>query len=344
MSEASDSKKNVIIPVFVSHMGCPFECIFCDQRKISGQKEEMTVGKMAEIVESHLATIKPGTHVEIGFYGGSFTGIPLAAQTVLLEKGQEYVRSGKIQGIRLSTRPDYIDEKILNFIKSYDVNLIELGVQSLDDEVLKHSCRGHSQAESIKAFEHIKASGIKLGIQTMIGLPGDTFDKSVSTANKVISFNPDTVRIYPTLVIKGTGLEEMYKAGVYKPLTLGEAVDLSAVLLKMYNDNNINVIRIGLQPTAELNECSEVAAGPFHPAFRHLVESRLMRTKIIQKLEHTCLQPKLTLKLLINPRNISEAAGHKRENIEYLKDHCGIQNIKIIPDNRLKPFEVEFIE
>ena len=178
----------------------------------------------------------------------------------------------------------------------------------------------------------------------MIGLPGDTADKAVASAVRIIGYRPETVRIYPTLVIKGTGLEKMYLSGQYKPLSLNEAVDLTALLLDLYNENGINVIRVGLQPTEELNEGAEIAAGPFHPAFRHLVESRIMRTKILQELGRRYPVMPDSITILVHTRNLSEAVGYKRENIEYFRETFRSTDIKIKPGTNLKPFEIELIE
>ncbi|MDD4189328.1 MAG: radical SAM protein [Eubacteriales bacterium] len=334
-------KSNVVIPVFVTHMGCPFKCIFCDQGKISGQNEKMTAEIMTAEIERHLATVKSGTHIEIGFYGGSFTGISEKLQFELLDKANYYLDRGKIQGIRLSTRPDLINEHVIGYLKKYGVGIVELGIQSLDEAVLLKSFRGYSPADAIKAMEMISSSGIRLGTQTMIGLPEDTLEKDILTARTISRYHPEAVRIYPTLVVKGTLLEDMYKKGTYKPLSLSEAVEISAQLLEIYKSNDINVIRIGLQPTADLNENSEVAAGPFHPAFRHLVESRLMLKKILNSLEKLDPAPGKYLTITSPDNNLSDISGHKRENIIYLKKKYGFGRIAIKHDANIDKIKIE---
>lgn len=334
-------KSNVVIPVFVTHMGCPFECIFCDQRKISGQKDEMTAVKMTSEIEKCLPTIKSGTHIEIGFYGGSFTGIPEKLQFELLEKAHTYMAEGKVHGIRLSTRPDFIDKHIIGYLKEYGVGIVELGIQSLDDAVLEKTCRGYSSNDALKAMEMIRSSGIRLGAQTMIGLPEDTLEKDIFTAETIAGYSPEVVRIYPTLVVKGTLLEAMYNDGIYKPLTLDEAVETSARLLEIYNSRNINVIRIGLQPTADLNENSEVAGGPFHPAFRHLVESKLMLRKLTNSIEILNPLPGANLIITSPENNLSDISGYKRENINYLKANYGFKNISIKYNSNIDKLKVE---
>ncbi len=322
-------KRHVVIPVFVPHKGCPFDCIYCNQKNISGQQEEMDLSEMKDIIEKYLSSVDTNTHVEIGFYGGSFTGIDLNQQISFLKLAHEYIRAGKVDGIRLSTRPDYIDEKILDYLWEYGVKTIELGVQSLDDQVLVKSCRGHTSEDVYRSSKLIKNRGFSLGIQTMIGLPGDTRQKDMETALKVVELLPDVVRIYPTLVIKDTYLEKMYLSGKYKPLELDEAVDICADLLEIYYSNGINVIRVGLQPTENINENSDVVAGPFHPAFRQLVESRLMLKKIVGMLNGMDIKKGTELEIYTGSSNVSNVAGQKRKNIEYLIQKYGFSEIRI---------------
>ncbi|NLK88103.1 MAG: radical SAM protein, partial [Clostridiaceae bacterium] len=205
------SMKHVIIPVFVPHKGCPNDCIFCNQKKISGQISDMTTDRINEIIEEHLKTIDEGAFAEIAFYGGSFTAIEKGLQQGFLKEAYKYVTAGRVSEIRLSTRPDFIDEEILGMLGQYGVRTIELGVQSLDDDVLKASCRGHDASCVYRSCDLIKKMGFRLGIQTMTGLPGDTRERCIDTAKKVISLSPELVRIYPVLVIKGTGLEKLMK-------------------------------------------------------------------------------------------------------------------------------------
>ncbi len=331
------SAKHVIIPIFVPHKGCPNDCIFCNQKKISGQLEEMTTEKIPEIIEEHLSTIKQSSFVEIAFYGGSFTAIPKDVQESFLQQAYKYVSIGKVAEIRLSTRPDCIDEEILMMLKRYGVRTIELGVQSLDDDVLKASCRGHDANVVYKSSELIKSMGFRLGIQTMTGLPCDTREKCIDTAKKVISISPEIVRIYPVLVIKGTGLERLMESGRYKPQSLDEAVDICAELLKLYEDKGINVIRIGLQPTDNINEGndSDVVAGPIHSAFRQLVESRLALMRIEKIIIFEGLQKAKEIIIHTGIFNISHVTGQRKSNIHYLKNKYGFSNIKILSSAEL---------
>jgi Histone acetyltransferase len=336
------SEKHYIIPIFIPHKGCPYDCIFCNQRKISGQIEEMTIEEMQNTIEAFLKTIKNHKTIEIGFYGGSFTGIEKEKQLAFLSKANEYIKSGKINGIRLSTRPDYIDNEILSYLKANNVNTIELGVQSLDDEILKISNRGHSSEDVYRAAELINASGIKLGIQTMTGLPGDTREKDLFTAQKVIEMKPCLVRIYPVLVIKGTYLHTLMRLGKYAPQTVNEAVDICSELLELYQNNGINVIRIGLQPSENISKESEVAAGPFHPAFRQLVESKLSFKKIEERIKSNYSNSITSLTIMTGPGNISNVCGQNRENVIAIKNKYSIKNVKIQADKNLNK-EIEII-
>jgi len=331
--------KQVIIPVFVPHKGCPHDCIFCNQKKISGQIKELSPSDIPGIIEGHLKTIKEGAFVEIAFYGGSFTAIDKTLQEEYLKMAAPYIESGSVSEIRLSTRPDYIDEEILGMLKRYGVKTIELGVQSLDDEVLTASFRGHDSKCVYDAASLIKRKGFRLGIQTMTGLPEDTREKCIETAKKVISMKPDFVRIYPALVIKGTQLEKEFIKGRYIPQKLEEAVDLCAHLLDLYNENGIKVIRIGLQITENINEGpeSEVVAGPVHSAFRQLVESRLARRKIDALLEKMDISYARHLVIRTDKSNLSDVIGQKRENIKYLKDKYGFYTVKAEADESLLP-------
>jgi radical SAM enzyme (TIGR01210 family) len=327
--------RHVVIPIFVPHKGCPFDCIYCNQKTISGQMEEMTKSKMVQIIEEHLASVKKGTYVEIGFFGGSFTGIEKSQQIEFLQTANSYLEQGSVDSIRLSTRPDYIDNETLDYLRRYNVKTIELGVQSLDEDVLKRSCRGHSVSDVITSSHLIKKYDFNLGIQTMIGLPESTRKKDYETALKVVELSPQIVRIYPTLVIKNTFLEKLYHKGKYSPLELYDAVDLCAQMLNLYEENNIKVIRIGLQPTENINENSDVVAGPFHPAFRQLVESKLTLNRVEKMIYENGLEREKHLVIRTGKRNISNVIGQKKENINYLKKKYDLSSITIEEDEVL---------
>lgn len=332
-------KKHIVIPVFVPHKGCPYDCIFCNQKTISGQATEASESDIRNTIEEHLKTAG-SAFVEIGFYGGSFTGISKDEQEWYLKIGYSYIKSGRVNQLRLSTRPDYISGDILEHLARYGVKIIELGAQSLDDRVLGCSNRGHTLETVVQASEMIKKKGFSLGIQTMIGLPEDTAEKALLTAKKVIQIDPDFVRIYPTLVIRNTYLQKMYEQGRYTPLTLEEAVDISAKLLELYEENNINVIRIGLQPTESISENGEVIAGPFHPALRQLVQSRLLRNKLEKYFLNNKVKDRQEVVIECKPGEVSNIVGQKRQNIDKLRADFNIGSIKVIEREGIDLFRI----
>ena len=328
------------IPVFVPHRGCPFDCVFCNQKRITGSIKEVIPADVTNTIEEYLTTIPTeNSDIEVAFFGGSFTGIPIDEQSALMERVLPYIKSGRIRGIRLSTRPDYIDDEILSNLKKYGVTTVELGVQSMVDSVLKAANRGHTAEQVRYASELIKKYDISLGLQMMTGLPGDTPEFSRCTAEEIIKLKPECVRIYPTLTIKDTFMEKLYNEGKYVPQTLEEAVELSKELLLMFEKNNINVIRIGLQPTDEINEGASVVAGPFHSSFRELVESSCYYDIIEQKLKS--MQGD-TFDVYVNDKEVSKACGNHRSNIINIKKNMGI-DIKIKGDKALDKREVRII-
>lgn len=322
--------KHYIIPIFVPHLGCPHDCIFCNQRKIASTITDIKEEDVENTIERYLSYFKENSFVEIAFYGGSFTAIDIEVQKKLLNIALKYKDEGLINEIRLSTRPDSINDFILKHLKNYKVDTIELGVQSLNDEVLYKSGRGHTSKDVYNAVELIKKYEFKLGLQMMVGLPGDSLRHSYETAEKFILLKPQCVRIYPTLVIKDTYLEAMTIKNQYKPLTLEDAVDICTPLLMKFYINNVNVIRIGLQPTENIQLGKDVLGGPFHPAFRQLVESNIYKIILSEFIEKKLSDIKgKTLEIYSNPKNISNIAGQKSENIKDLKIKYKISKIKI---------------
>ena len=280
------SKNYYIIPVFISHQGCPHQCVFCNQDRIAGVYDEVTAEDVRERIDSYLDTMNTkNSTIEVSFFGGTFTAIPVIKQKELLAVAREYKNKGLIHKIRLSTRPDAINGYILSYLKEFKVDIIELGVQSLDDNVLRLAGRGHSAYDVENASRLIKAEGFTLGHQIMPGLPGDTKEIDLATIKKSIEMKPDIARIYPALVIKDTPMETMYNRGEYEPYSLDMAVEVSREMLKLYNAAKVKVIRIGLQPTDTIAEGKDVVAGPFHPAFRELVEGSILCDTIKEKLK-----------------------------------------------------------
>lgn len=324
-------KKEYIIPIFVPHLGCPNDCTFCNQKKISGQTKMVTAEDVRNTIEYYLKNFKDDNkYVEVAFFGGSFTGIETEKQEELLSVAYDFVKEKKVDSIRISTRPDYINKDILKRLKKYGVKTIELGVQSTNDYILNKSKRGHTFEYVKKASKLIRRYGFILGHQMMVGLPESTRNDELKTAKDLIKLKPKIIRIYPVLVIKGTKLEEEYLSGEYEPLTVEQAVEISKDLLNIFNRKKIKVIRIGLQNTNEItdpnNQDSQVVAGPYHPAFRQLVESRLWYDKIADTIKSVNSKVK-DVKIEVNPTDINNAVGHKKINRKKINETYDIDLI-----------------
>ena len=332
-------KKQYIIPVFVPHLGCPNDCIFCNQKSISGQMKMINKEDVKNTIEFYLKNIKDKeAHIEVAFFGGSFTGIEPEKQEEFLEAAYEYIKMGKVDSIRISTRPDYIDKEVLKRLKKYKVQTIELGVQSANDYILERSGRGHNFEDVKKASRLIRWNGFKLGHQMMVGLPESTRIDEINTAKQLIKLKPKMVRIYPVLVIKNTKLEKEYNSGKYQPIPLVQAVEVCKELYKMFTKKKIDVIRVGLQNTDEIsspeNEESQVVAGPYHPAFRQLVEAGLWYDVILNKIKKLNVKVK-EVEVTVNPVDVNNVVGHKRENILKLKDTYDVI-LKVKQDSKIK--------
>ncbi len=333
--------KHYNIPIFIPHIGCPNDCVFCNQKKITGKDTDVSVDQVRNIIESYLKTLPDGDRtVELAFFGGSFTGIDFNMQTNFLDVAYQFIKSGQIDGIRLSTRPDYIDKKILDQLKKYGVTTIELGVQSLEDRVLVASNRGHTAEDVYNAVTLIKEYDFSLGLQMMTGLPEDTDETAINTAKKIISLSPDFVRIYPTLVLKDTKLEQMYLSGEYAPQDLMNAVLLCKKLLKLFIDANISVIRISLQTTDEISPNGSLVAGPFNSQFRELVESEIYFDILCDKINDI---KSGNIKIAVNPKEVSKVIGKNKSNINKIKDLYNV-NLKICGDDDLMPYSLKIID
>lgn len=318
--------KHYNIPIFISHFGCPNSCVFCNQKKINGRETDVTLEDLKNTIEMYLETLPKNSKKEVAFFGGTFTGISMNLQKEYLETTYEYIKNGSIDGIRLSTRPDCITEEIVAQLKKYGVTAVELGVQSLDEKVLLASERYYPIEVVENACKLLKASGIELGIQLMIGLPESTFENDYATAKRALEMKPDMARIYPTLVIKNTKMEQMFYNKEYFPLTLDEAVERTRKIYSLLESNGVNVIRVGLQPSEDLRADGVVLGGPFHPAFRELVE-----TEIYYEFFKNIVNNEKKLDILANERDISKLVGIKKANRLRLKEYF---NIKI--DNTLE--------
>jgi len=323
------AKKQITIPVFVPHMGCPHRCAFCNQWKTSGA-ERIPHGRLIqEQVERYASSIKKSvTRIELAFFGGSFTGISEEKQTELLEAVLPFRKSGCIHAIRLSTRPDYIDENKLSLLARFGVTTVELGAQSFSDDVLSASLRGHSAEDTVRAARLIREKGFDLVIQLMPGLPLDTRELSVFSAQKAVELNPSSVRIYPTVVMAGTELARLFSSGNYSPLSLEEAIGTCKEMYLIFKNSGIPVIRMGLHPLGP-GEQADILAGPYHPAFGFLVKSRVKRDELAGLIgEHVRYATPAGIHLSIPVRDSEEYIGHRKDNILYLKEHFGLEKLE----------------
>ena len=328
--------KHSNIAIFVPHNGCPHQCAFCNQKEITGQGFQPHRGDVLSAVETARKSLGANTrNAEIAFFGGSFTAIDREYMTELLSAAFPFVKSGEFSGIRLSTRPDAVNNEILDILESYGVTSVELGAQSMDDDVLMLNERGHTADDVEKASKLIKEYGFSLGLQMMTGLYGSTDEKDWCTAEKIAALKPETVRIYPTVVMKGTRLYELYKSGQYLPPDAEQSVPLCAELLSFFESKGINVIRLGLHDSGSLRE--SMAAGAFYPSFRELCESRIMLENALKIISTQGISPGKII-VCINPKSISRFTGQKKSNIIKL-GKMGYE-IKIYTDDSLEKYEV----
>ncbi|MCC8073829.1 MAG: radical SAM protein [Clostridiales bacterium] len=310
------------ISIFVPHEGCPCHCSFCNQKTITGKTDKPSPDDVAKAVKTALK--RKDYIYEIAFFGGSFTAIERSYMTSLLEAAYKFVDGERVVGIRISTRPDCIDSEILELLKSYKVTSIELGAQSMDDDVLLANMRGHTADDVVKASRLIKEYGFEFGLQMMTGLYKDTNEKAIKTAREIIELSPDTVRIYPTVVLKNTYLAKLYEDEKYTPLNPDDSAELCATLVEMFENAGINIIRLGLHASRDIK--GNMLAGGFHDSFGELVKSRIMVNKILA-------YPPGDYQVYVNEKSLSKLKGNKKSNI-YLLIERGY-NIKIIIDNGL---------
>jgi len=307
-----------IIPFFLSHQGCPHRCLYCNQHRSGGRRSEpLTSASVARGLEAGLSSRRrePGARVEAAFYGGTFTMLSEARQSELLGAVTPYIKQALVQGIRLSTRPDALPLDEVNFLKAMGVSTVEIGAQSMDDQVLKMNRRGHTALDTCEAARRIKASGMKLGLQLLPGLPGEDLGSLKHTLEVVLKLSPDEVRLYPALVIKGTPLADLYLEGEYVPWTLEKTVEICAWMFKRLTQAGITVTRIGLQPGPELTQ--GLLAGPYHPALGHLVKAEVFYQAIVRVLQTKPTRSEDTT-LAISPRDLSQVQGHARSNLARL--------------------------
>ena len=338
-SELSDMKKHVNIPIFIPHLGCPNQCVFCNQRTISGVTE-FELSSVKYEIENALSTIDPSKEVEIAFFGGSFTGIDRELMISLLKLANEYIKCGRVNSLRCSTRPDYIDEETLALLKRYGVKSIELGLQSTSDIVLATTKRGHTREDEEKASRLIVDNGFDLIGQMMIGLPGSTIDDEIETARFIVDSGAKGARIYPTVVFHDTELCQMSKSGEYTPIDLEEAVDRSARVLEIFLECGVEVIRIGLCSSENLVDEEKYYAGPNHPALGEMVESALFYNKIASYLDKDRSYSDINLKISVAKGCLSKVIGQKRSNKDRLYREYGIAEVKFKEDENLSGYEL----
>lgn len=318
------------ISIFVPHNGCPQQCSFCNQKTITGKQHQPSAEEVRQAIET--ALVRKGYVYEIAFFGGSFTAIDKDYMTELLNTACEYIDNDRIIGVRISTRPDCIDDEILALLKCKGVTAIELGAQSMDDDVLNANLRGHSSQDVVNASNLIKSYGFELGLQMMTGLYKDTDDKAIETAKKIINLKPKTVRIYPTVVLKNTYLAELYEKELYKPQTVDDAAELCTKLVPMFEANGISVIRLGLHSSPDIKK--NMIAGAFHDSFGEIVKSRYMLNRILK-------YPPASYEIMVNPKSVSQLKGQQKRNIYFLMEQG--YNVKVTVTDKVEVDDLKII-
>lgn len=314
------------IPIFIPHKGCPNNCVFCNQKKISGQILDVTSQDVKDKIQEFLKYYKDSSKkIEIAFFGGSFTGIDKELQIEYLETANKYILEGKVDSIRISTRPDYINQEILDMLKKYNVKTIELGVQSMDNNILEATKRGHTKQDVIKASKLIVQNKIRLGHQIMIGLPKSTIESEIYTIKECLSLNPKQLRIYPVYVIGDSELYAMYKNSVYKPLSITEAVHRTKEVIKQCQKTDISIIRLGLQSTDEITVSNLDIYGPVSDNLAEYVMADIIREKIENEIKKIELDkeliiyvPKKYISICIGPKKVNKIYFEQKYNLKYI--------------------------
>lgn len=323
----------MIIPFFIMNQGCPNRCIFCNVHKTAENLTgRITENTFRETIQKYLSHKKKNEDsVQIAFYGGNFTGMEKDYQAELLGFAIPFITMGLVQNVRISTRPDNIDNERLDLLKSFGVTTVEIGAQSLVDEVLRRSNRGHSSADVVSAMEILKDRGFKTGIHLMVGLPWDSRSGFENTIGKTIALKPDMVRIHPTIVFQDTGLAELYRSGAYTPLGISEAIDLCKYALQRFEEADIPIIRLGLQTTREMEKAGSIVSGPYHPAFRSLVEESIFFDMASSLLTSGKVFNKEVI-FTVSPKDVSSLHGHKNKNMCTLKKRYNLTGLNVSID------------
>ncbi|HEX5681790.1 MAG TPA: radical SAM protein [Desulfobacterales bacterium] len=341
VSQASKDLRPFIVPVFIPHAGCPHRCVYCNQAAVTGRAE--TLPGTATFRNQVAAFLKfRGRRrgpTQIAFFGGNFLGMAEESIRQLLVEATRFERSGAVQGIRFSTRPDTVSRRTLDILSGFPVQTVELGAQSMDPEVLQRSRRGHTPDDTVNAVGLLADRGYEVGLQIMAGLPGDDENRLMETGRRIAELAPDFVRIYPTVVLAGSPLGKWYRQGMYEPLALDAAVDLVRRLYSMFRAHSIPVIRMGLQATDDLVAGGAVLAGPWHPAFGHLVLCAAFLTAARSALKEGG-GPGLELVLKVHPRSVSRMRGMHNASCNLLKRDFGFRRVDVAPDPALAEEEI----
>jgi histone acetyltransferase (RNA polymerase elongator complex component) len=322
-----------IVPVFIPHAGCPHRCVFCNQSAVTGRSDALLESSDWQTHARDFLRFRGRRQgiSQIAFFGGNFLGLPEERILALLTEAMEYIRKAEVDGIRFSTRPDTVNRKTLSLIAAFSVQTVELGAQSMDEAVLKLSRRGHTAADTLAAVELLRAAGYEVGLQVMVGLPGDDPAHLMETGRRIADLKPDFVRIYPTLVLAGSLLETWYRAGRYRPLEVEEAVEQTMPLYRLFRQHGIPVIRTGLQPTEGLSRGGAVVAGPFHPAFGHLVQSACFLDAACKGLRRMAVS-RQALEIRVHPRSLSRMRGLNNANCGAIRQEFGFSEVKVVPN------------
>lgn len=322
-----------IIPIFLPHAGCPHQCIFCNQTAITGVRRNIPSPEALHGQINNFLNYKGKQRktVQVAFYGGNFLGQPKKDIECLLYEANKFITAGKVDSIRFSTRPDTVDNERLDMLNGLPVSTVELGVQSMDDQVLAMAKRGHTASDTERAVHRLKKRNYEIGLQLMVGLPGDDEIRSLATGRRVVDLSPDFVRIYPTLVLSNSQLAKWYEKGKYIPLSLEAGVAATKKLYLLFAHENIRIIRMGLQISADLEKGTTILAGPYHPAFGHLVFSDIFLDRATSVLKSEIIHTD-TVSINVHPRSISKMQGLKNRNIEILKRNFHLKSIRIVPD------------
>jgi histone acetyltransferase (RNA polymerase elongator complex component) len=331
----------LIVPIFIPNQGCPYRCIYCQQEKITSQSfQDVNSSTIARTLDQALRSDRfdPSRKPEVAFYGGTFTNLTTARMKELLGAVSPYLQQGLFNSIRFSTRPDSVLNKPLDLLKNMGVSTVELGAQSMVDEVLKHSRRGHTAQDTVESVRMLKEFGFKVGVQLMPGLPGDTQERFMETVEKVIRLRPHMVRLYPTIVLKGTVLEKWFQEKKYHPMPLAKAVNICQESCVRLEDNGIPVIRIGLMSSKTLLEDGQIVAGPWHKAFGFLVRSELYQQRIESYLPEWGLAAKISLR--VPHRELPLVRGYKNRGLRSIEEKTGAKVTKVIGDDTVPPGQV----